>query len=235
MRHIALLLQLIGLALLLLLGVGGNVAATADVARTTALLQRSLLLEFAVRHKQIPRLTYFTCRNPATNTNINSNNDTGNRGGNLQQLRVAYDAKNVQLIQSLYQDKDRVAAAASNRLFVRIVLLDVLRQPNAKPGRAGQRGGGGPGGGNRPMAMGARGGGAAAARAEWLDSVLKVEALRQIVAVDLACGMLSRRFLEMVSADPTEHPFSLSLSTPTPTLFERLQPRCSTTINITGY
>lgn len=233
MRHIALLLQLIGLALLLLLGVGGNVAATADVARTTALLQRSLLLEFAVRHKQIPRLTYFTCRNPATNTNINSNNDTGNRGGNLQQLRelrVAYDAKNVQLIESLYQDKDRVAAAASNRLFVRIVLLDVLRQPNAKPGRGGQRGGGGAGGGNRPMAMGARGGGAAAARAEWLDSVLKVEALRQIVAVDLACGMLSRRFLEMVSADPTERPL-----TPTPTLFERLQPRCSTTINITGY
>lgn len=198
MRHIALLLQLIGLALLLL-------GATADVARTTALLQRSLLLEFAVRHKQIPRLTYFTCRNPATNTNINSNNDTGNRGGNLQQLRelrAAYDAKNVQLIESLYQDKDRVAAAAaSNRLFVRIVLLDVLRQPNAKPGRGGQRGGGGgAGGGNRPMAMGARGGGAAAARAEWLDSVLKVEALRQIVAVDLACGMLSRRFLEMVSA-----------------------------------
>lgn len=201
MRHIALLLQLIGLALLLL-------GATADVARTTALLQRSLLLEFAVRHKQIPRLTYFTCRNPATNTNINSNNDTGNRGGNLQQLRelrAAYDAKNVQLIESLYQDKDRVAAAAaSNRLFVRIVLLDVLRQPNAKPGRGGQRGGGGgAGGGNRPMAMGARGGGAAAARAEWLDSVLKVEALRQIVAVDLACGMLSRRFLEMVSADPS--------------------------------
>lgn len=200
MRHIALLLQLIGLAVLLL-------GATADVARTTALLQRSLLLEFAVRHKQIPRLTYFTCRNPATNTNINSNNDTGNRGGNLQQLRelrAAYDAKNVQLIESLYQDKDRVAAAAaSNRLFVRIVLLDVLRQPNAKPGRGGQRGGGGAGGGNRPMAMGARGGGAAAARAEWLDSVLKVEALRQIVAVDLACGMLSRRFLEMVSADPS--------------------------------
>lgn len=200
MRHIALLLQLIGLALVLL-------GATADVARTTALLQRSLLLEFAVRHKQIPRLTYFTCRNPATNTNINSNNDTGNRGGNLQQLRelrAAYDAKNVQLIESLYQDKDRVAAAAaSNRLFVRIVLLDVLRQPNAKPGRGGQRGGGGAGGGNRPMAMGARGGGAAAARAEWLDSVLKVEALRQIVAVDLACGMLSRRFLEMVSADPS--------------------------------
>lgn len=199
MRHIALLLQLIGLALLLL-------GATADVARTTALLQRSLLLEFAVRHKQIPRLTYFTCRNPATNTNINSNNDTGNRGGNLQQLRelrAAYDAKNVQLIESLYQDKDRVAAAAaSNRLFVRIVLLDVLRQPNAKPGRGGQRGGGA-GGGNRPMAMGARGGGAAAARAEWLDSVLKVEALRQIVAVDLACGMLSRRFLEMVSAVPS--------------------------------
>lgn len=208
MRHIALLLQLIGLVL----GVG---AATADVARTTALLQRSLLLEFAVRHKQIPRLTYFTCRNPGTNTNINSNNDTGNRGGNLQQLRelrAAYDAKNVQLIESLYQDKDRVAAAASNRLFVRIVLLDVLRQPNAKPGRGGQRGGGGAGGGNRPMAMGARGGGAAAARAEWLDSVLKVEALRQIVAVDLACGMLSRRFLEMVSADPTERPCSLALS-----------------------
>lgn len=211
MWHIALLLHLIGLELLL--GVGGNVAATADVARTTALLQRGLLLEFAVQHKQIPRLTYFTCRNPATNTNTNSNNDTGNRGGNLQQLRelrAAYDAKNVQLIESLYQDRDRVAAAPSNRPFVRIVLLDVLRQSNAKPGRGRQRGGGGAG--NRPMAMGARGGGGAAARAEWLDSVLKVEALRQIVAVDLACGMLSRRFLEMVSADPTESSRPLSES-----------------------
>lgn len=209
MRHIALLLHLIGLALLLC-GVGGNVAATADEARTTALLQRGLLLEFAVQHKQIPRLTYFTCRNPATNTNTNSNNDTGNRGANLQQLhelRAAYDAKNVQLIESLYQDKDRVATAPSRSPFVRIVLLDVLRQPNAKPGRGRQRGGGG--GGNRPMAMGARGGGGATARAEWLDSVLKVEALRQIVAVDLACGMLSRRFLEMVSADPTESSLSL--------------------------
>lgn len=177
MHHIALLLHLFGVAL------GLGVVCAADEARTTALLQRGLLLEFAVQHKQIPRLTYFTCRNPATN------NDTGNRrGGNLQQLRqlrAAYDAKNVQLIESLYQ--------ASNHPFVRIVLLDVLRPASSKPpSRGGPRGG-------RPSA----GGTAAAARADWLDSVLKVEALRQIVAVDLACGMLSRRFLEMVSAAPT--------------------------------
>ncbi|XP_001984105.2 ionotropic receptor 75a [Drosophila grimshawi] len=39
----------------------------------------------------------------------------------------------------------------------------------------------------------------AANNAEWLDSVLTMEALRQIVVVDLACGMLSRRFLELAS------------------------------------
>lgn len=206
MQHITLLLHLIGVGLRVGLGLGLSYAA--DEARTTALLQRGLLLEFAVQHKQIPRLTYFTCRNPQATTNGTTNNDTGNRNWQQQQqqqlrqqLRAAYDAKNVQLIESLYQPyKQAVGAgagagaeAARNHPFVRIVLLDVLRQASAKP-RAGSRGG---------MARGMAGGTAASAHAEWFDSVLKVEALRQIVAVDLACGMLSRRFLEMVSADPT--------------------------------
>lgn len=200
MQHITLLLHLIGLGLRLRLGWGLGLSYAADEARTTALLQRGLLLEFAVQHKQIPRLTYFTCRNPQaiTTSTGTTNNDTGNRNWQekqlRQQLRAAYDAKNVQLIESLYQP---YREAARNHPFVRIVLLDVLRQASqAKPRAGSSRGSRG---GTRGMA----GGTAASARAEWFDSVLKVEALRQIVAVDLACGMLSRRFLEMVSADPT--------------------------------
>jgi len=107
-------------------------------ARGMAMLQHRLMLELVQRHKQMPRLTYFTCRNPA-------NNDTGNvraNRANLQQLRVAFDAKNLQLIESLY---------ASSGAFVRIVHLDVLSQGKSKSktggkGRAGQsnrgRGGG---------------------------------------------------------------------------------------------
>ncbi|KAH8418242.1 hypothetical protein KR222_006785, partial [Zaprionus bogoriensis] len=157
-------------------------------ARTAALLQSRLLLEFALRHKQIPRLTYFTCRNPASN-------DTAN---NLQQR-----AKNVQLIESLYQDG---GVGLPARPFVRIVLLDVLREARARPGKA-MRGGGGsssaaaaPAGGVGGAPGAVTGLNLAQKHAAWLESVLQLEALRQIVAVDLACGMLSRRFLEMASA-----------------------------------
>ncbi|XP_034480952.1 uncharacterized protein LOC117786710 [Drosophila innubila] len=160
-------------------------------ARGMAMLQQRMMLELVQRHKQMPRLTYFTCRNAA-------NNDTGNvraNRANLQQLRVAFDAKNLQLIESLY---------ASSGAFVRIVHLDVLSQGKSKPGgkaRAGQgtrsRGGatgGGSGSGNSVTAFNSQ------LNADWLDNVMMVEALRQFVVVDLACGMLSRRFLQMASA-----------------------------------
>lgn len=160
-------------------------------ARGMAMLQHRMMLELVQRHKQIPRLTYFTCRNPA-------NNDTGNvraNRTNLQQLRVAFDAKNLQLIESFNE---------SGGAFVRIVHLDVLGQGSSRKSgaksRTGQgtrsRGGGGGGG--------ASGGGSVTVfnsqlNADWLDNVMTVEALRQFVVVDLACGMLSRRFLQMVS------------------------------------
>ncbi|XP_017860670.1 PREDICTED: uncharacterized protein LOC108612303 [Drosophila arizonae] len=150
--------------LLLLSLVAGVRLAEFEPAERTARLQSRLMLEFVVGHKQIPRLTYFTCRNPASN-------DTGNvhaTRANLKQLYAAFEAKNAQLIGSLYRDN------VQRRPFVRIVMLDVLHQPRGKSGTS--------------------------SSADWLDSVLRVEALRQVVAVDLACGMLSRRFLEMASA-----------------------------------
>ncbi|XP_064546145.1 ionotropic receptor 75a [Drosophila montana] len=167
---------------LLLVSLLAGLRAAELEPRKTALLQSRLMLEFAERHKQIPRLTYFSCRNPA-------NNDTGNvraSRAKLSQLQEAFDAKNAQLIGSLYQDN------VQRRPFVRIVMLDVLRQVRTKPGRGMPRG--------RPGAGSGTGLSTAASSADWLDSVLKAEALRQIVVVDLACGMLSRRFLEMASA-----------------------------------
>ncbi|XP_062127749.1 uncharacterized protein LOC133840104 [Drosophila sulfurigaster albostrigata] len=167
-------------------------------ARSMAMRQQRMMLEFALRHKQIPRLTYCTCRNPA-------NNDTGNvraNRANLQQLRAAFDAKNFQLIESLYQQP----GGADGGPFVRIVLLDVLRQRSSKAGGKGGKGGV-PRGGSRGGGGGISAGGSSVTglsplqqNDEWLGSVLTVEALRQIVVVDLACGMLSRRFLEMASA-----------------------------------
>ncbi|XP_023178751.2 uncharacterized protein LOC111604776 isoform X2 [Drosophila hydei] len=173
--------------LLLVSLVAGVQLAELEPAQSMALLQSRLMLEFVEVHKQIPRLTYFTCRNPA-------NNDTGTvraSRANLNQLYAAFEAKNAQLIGSLYQDN------VQRRPFVRIVMLDVLRQPRGKPGGRGvSRGWPAGGGGGRPgTALGA-----APSSADWLDSALRAEALRQVVVVDLACGMLSRRFLEMASA-----------------------------------
>ncbi|KAH8289082.1 hypothetical protein KR044_000180, partial [Drosophila immigrans] len=151
-------------------------------ARSVAMLQHRLVAEFVQRHKQIPRLTYCTCRSPA-------NNDTGNvraNRANLQQLRAAFDAKNLQLIESLND--------GGVGPFVRIVLLDALRQRSSKPSKGGMQRGGGGGRGS------VTGLGPLQQNDEWLGSVLTVEALRQIVVVDLACGRLSRRFLQMASA-----------------------------------
>ncbi|KAL7732679.1 hypothetical protein ACLKA6_013598 [Drosophila palustris] len=100
-------------------------------ARGMAMLQQRMMLELVQRHKQIPRLTYFTCRNPANNDTGNVRANRGQR--NLQQLRAAFDAKNLQLIESLNE---------ASGAFLRIVLLDVLSQGEARKGakRQGQRG-----------------------------------------------------------------------------------------------
>lgn len=187
-RHLETMAGCPNVLLLLSLVAGVRLAELEQVERT-ARLQSQLMFEFVARHKQIPRLTYFTCRNPASN-------DTGNvraTRASLNQLYAAFEAKNAQLIGSLYRDN------VQRRPFVRIVMLDVLHQPRGKSGGRGvprgwPAGGGGGGGGRWGTALGIP-----SSSADWLDSVLRVEALRQVVAVDLACGMLSRRFLEMVS------------------------------------
>ncbi|XP_034655864.1 uncharacterized protein LOC117893379 [Drosophila subobscura] len=146
----------------------------------TSVLQSSLLVEFCVHYRHIPRLTYFTCRNPETSTR------------NGEALRAAFAAKNAQLIKSLYR----------SQLFVRIVQLDVLQQTGGGYGSSntGPRRGGGRVQGPRYGFGFAQSQSQAQSHAEWLDSVLTVDALRQIVAVDLACGAPSRRFLELASA-----------------------------------
>ncbi|KAH8386132.1 hypothetical protein KR200_006008 [Drosophila serrata] len=148
----------------------------------TSMLQSHFLLEFALRHKHIPRLTLFTCQDPSS-----SSPQIPLAKTQAELLGVAFAAKNVQLIKNLYQ----------NELFVRIVQLDELAQMTPQPG------GGGGAGGRRP-GSGPSGGfsqtpSQAQSLAEWLDSVLQMEALRQIAVVDLACGSLSRRFLELAS------------------------------------
>ncbi|EDW30860.1 GL12225 [Drosophila persimilis] len=158
----------------------------------TSVLQSSLLLQFCLQYRHIPRLTYFTCRNPETSS------------GNEEELRAAFAAKNAQLIKSLYR----------SQLFVRIVRLDVLQQTGGgsasssndprRGGRVQGRPGPGPGPGAGPgfgFGFGfAQSQSQAQSNAEWLDSVLSVDALRQIVAVDLACGAQSRRLLDLASA-----------------------------------
>ncbi|XP_030372125.1 uncharacterized protein LOC115622351 [Scaptodrosophila lebanonensis] len=146
-------------------------------AEHTALLQGNLLLQFAQQHKQIPRITYFTCRNPVNNENVG-----------LRKLRSAFEAKNIKLIKRIYGGSN-VIKSGTGLTFLRVVYLDVLRQRSTKRGR--------------PMVGGGSGSRAtfspALNRADWLNNVLQLEAQRQIVAVDLACGILSRRFLEQAS------------------------------------
>ncbi|XP_033243627.1 uncharacterized protein LOC108165316 [Drosophila miranda] len=156
----------------------------------TSVLQSSLLLQVCLQYRHIPRLTYFTCRNPETSS------------GNEEELRAAFAAKNAQLIKSLYR----------SQLFVRIVRLDVLQQTGGgsasssndprRGGRVQGRPGPRPGPGAGPgFGFGfAQSQSQAQSNAEWLDSVLSVDALRQIVAVDLACGAQSRRLLDLASA-----------------------------------
>lgn len=139
----------------------------------TALLQYSLMVQFALHHKRIPRLTYFTCRKPHSSGS---------------ELRGVFAAKNAQLIKSLYQSE----------LFVRIVQLDVLAPNSGGGSSAGSGAGGGASRGRGPSGGFSQTLSQAQSNAEWLDSVLRMEALRQIAVVDLACGSLSRRFLELV-------------------------------------
>ncbi|XP_017839995.1 ionotropic receptor 75a [Drosophila busckii] len=155
----------------------------AAIASSTALLQSELLLQFVQQHKHIPRLTYFSCHNTASN-------DTGNVRATpmeLDQLRAAFAAKNAQLIERLYLQ--------SERPFVRIVQLDVLRQlhgrTRSRPGSPVSPSGRDP----RVTALSAL-----PSSGDWLNDVLPLEDLRQIVALDLACGILSRRFLELASS-----------------------------------
>ncbi|KAH8351562.1 hypothetical protein KR059_007714 [Drosophila kikkawai] len=139
----------------------------------TSLLQSHFLQEFTLRHKHIPRLTLFTCQDPPQIPLAKPHSEL---------LGGAFAAKNAQLIKNLYQ----------NELFVRIVQLDELAQLTPQPG-GGRRPGSGPSGGFSQTPSQAQ------SLAEWLDSVLQMEAFRQIVVVDLACGSLSRRFLELAS------------------------------------
>ncbi|XP_016978411.1 uncharacterized protein LOC108044066 [Drosophila rhopaloa] len=137
----------------------------------TSMLQSSLILQFAQDYKHIPRITYFTCQKPHSQTDPVPS----------AELRNAFAAKNVQLIKSLYESE----------LFVRIVLLDVLAQAAPSSGR---RPGSGPSGGFSQTPSQAQ------SNSEWLEGVLRMEALKQIAVVDLACGPVSRRFLELASA-----------------------------------
>ncbi|XP_039230266.1 uncharacterized protein LOC6533058 [Drosophila yakuba] len=141
----------------------------------TSLLQSSLILRFAQDYKHIPRITYFTCQKPHL--------QAPNQIPNAAELRVAFAAKNFQLIKSLYDSE----------LFVRIVLLDVLAQAAPSSGRPNRPGSGPTGGFSQTPSQ-------AQSNSEWLEGVLRMEALRQIAVVDLACGALSRRFLELASA-----------------------------------
>lgn len=139
----------------------------------TSLLQSHFLQEFALRHKHIPRLTLFTCQDPPPQIPVPK--------PHAELLGGAFAAKNEQLIKSLYQ----------NELFVRIVQLDELAQLLPQPA-GGRRPGSGPSGGFSQTPSQAQ------SLTEWLDSVLKMEDLRQIAVMDLACGSLSRQFLELV-------------------------------------
>jgi len=139
----------------------------------TSLLQSSLILKFAQDYKYIPRITYFTCQKP------HLQNPTSIP--NAAELQDAFAAKNFQLIKSLYESE----------LFVRIVLLDVLAQAAPASGRPNRPGSGPTGGFSQSPSQ-------SQSNSEWLEGVLRMEALRQIAVVDLACGVLSRRFLELV-------------------------------------
>lgn len=138
----------------------------------TSLLQSSLILQFSQDYKHIPRITYFTCQKPHL--------QTPNQIPNAAEHRDAFAAKNFQLIKSLYESE----------LFVRIVLLDVLAQ-SPSSGRPNRPGSGPTGGFSQTPSQ-------AQSNSEWLEGVLRMEALRQIAVVDLACGAVSRRFLELV-------------------------------------
>ncbi|XP_068142268.1 ionotropic receptor 75a [Drosophila tropicalis] len=167
---------------------GSAAMAIGGEPHLTALMQSTLIRQFAEQHKHIPRLTYFTCHRNPININEAATASSHNEGIQVEELQQhlqdSYRAKNVELIKLLlYQGKP----------FIRIVQMDVLRQAATGTKRNNNNKNNNVKG--RPKARGST-----FSYVDWLDDVLKLEALKQFVVVDLACGPLSRRFLELASA-----------------------------------
>lgn len=173
----------------------------------TAVLQQQLIYQFAIKYKQIPRITLFTCRQilstaqlPLTARNmVKFLRQMYSRSGfNLPETVKPSDSyaaatKTPKKPLTIIPDKSRNAERIANSLMVKIVKIDQLvikRRPSdtdnslrrdftARNGRPSDR--------------------STFTNANWLDQQFKPSIFKQIVVLDLACGAASRRVLEMVS------------------------------------
>uniref|UniRef100_A0A1A9VFA0 Uncharacterized protein n=1 Tax=Glossina austeni TaxID=7395 RepID=A0A1A9VFA0_GLOAU len=174
----------------------------------TAVLQQQLIYQFAIKYKQISRITLFTCRRtlPTAQLPLTARDMVeflrqmySRSGFNLPEI-VKPSSSHTTATKSpipltVIPDKSERNAerTANSSLMVKIVKIDQLiikRRPsdtdnslrrdfNVRSGRPSDR--------------------STFTNANWLDQQLKASIFKQIVVLDLACGAASRRVLEMVS------------------------------------
>ncbi|XP_023296637.2 uncharacterized protein LOC111679316 [Lucilia cuprina] len=176
-----------------------------DTFDSTAQAQQMFITQFALKFKQIPRVTFFTCKEPAETTD--QSNEQQSKTNNFSYKRHTHmNLEMVKFVRRMYTfDEDNNESSPNNvpnspSIMMNVVLIDHLLNKNrASTSSSVSRVGFG-----RASSFGAAAASGPATRnaftnANWLEQILKPEAFCQIVVLDLACGGASRRLLEMAS------------------------------------
>ncbi|KAL9905206.1 uncharacterized protein LOC119632317 [Glossina fuscipes] len=173
----------------------------------TAALQQQLIYQFAIKYKQIPRITLFTCRQTLSTEQLPSTAKNmvtflrrmySRSGFNLPEIVKPSDSYATTTKSSIpltiIPNKSRNAERIVNSLMVKIVKIDQLiikRRPSdtGSPLRRGFNTRS-----DRPSDR------TTFTNANWLDQQFAPSTFKQIAVLDLACGAASRRVLEMASS-----------------------------------
>ncbi|XP_065360298.1 uncharacterized protein Ir64a [Calliphora vicina] len=159
--------------------------------------QQMFITEFALKFKQIPRVTFFTCKEPAETTSEQSDAKTTKNNYNRH---TDMNMDMVEFVRRMFTPEAESEVPNSPSLMMKVVLIDhLLNKKSASSSNTPTRVGFG-----RPSPFGAAAASGPATRntftnANWLEQILKPEPFRQIVVLDLACGGASRRLLDMAS------------------------------------
>lgn len=182
-----------------------------ETSDRTSLVPQQLIYQFAIKYKEIPRVTYFTCRQQSSKLKefeMENSNNIFKRHTNMNMQTVKFlkhmfsSEGEASKTSSKETKKSRSGSLRTAKdLMIKIVQIDHLTSKrgmntnNAIPRSGYGRANGFRGGSN---AGGAQSNRNTFTNTNWLEQVLRVETLRQIVVLDLSCGESSRRLLEMV-------------------------------------